>query len=195
MRSFRLTLGFGSPGTGRKQLNTTLSSSMQSSSKSEILSTMQSIAVIFTTRFNGSLNSQHSALMLHHTRQRKGPCATLTWCSGVGKTATAEAVAQKWGKPLFPITCGDLGLTPESVEKSVNGIFCLAHLWDCVLLLDEADVFISRRTHGSDLQRNALVSGKSRAVWEYMDARYLRLTQFKSKCFSVCWNITTGSCS
>lgn len=91
----------------------------------------------------------------------KGLVLLLHGVPGVGKTATAEAVAQKWGKPLFPITCGDLGLTPESVEKALNGIFRLAHLWDCVLLLDEADVFISRRTHGSDLQRNALVSGKS----------------------------------
>lgn len=91
----------------------------------------------------------------------KGLVILLHGVPGVGKTATAEAVAQRWGKPLFPITCGDLGLTPESVERSLSRIFRLAHLWDCVLLLDEADVFISRRTHGSDLQRNALVSGKS----------------------------------
>jgi hypothetical protein len=78
---------------------------------------------------------------------------------GVGKTATAEAVAQKYEKPLFPITCGDLGFTPEGVEKSLKEIFRLAHLWDCVLLLDEAEVFISQRDK-NDLQRNALVSGK-----------------------------------
>ncbi|KAI4714377.1 hypothetical protein J4E89_000056 [Alternaria sp. Ai002NY15] len=76
---------------------------------------------------------------------------------GVGKTATAEAVAQKYEKPLFPITCGDLGFTPEGVEKSLKEFFRLAHLWDCVLLLDEAEVFISQRER-SDLQRNALVS-------------------------------------
>lgn len=45
----------------------------------------------------------------------KGLVLLLHGVPGVGKTATAEAVAQKWGKPLFPITCGDLGLTPESV--------------------------------------------------------------------------------
>jgi hypothetical protein len=82
---------------------------------------------------------------------------------GVGKTATAEAVAQKWKRPLFPITCGDLGFTPEKVEASLKEIFRLAHLWDCVLLLDEADVFIAQREKtGADLQRNALVSGTSR---------------------------------
>jgi hypothetical protein len=78
---------------------------------------------------------------------------------GVGKTATAEAVAQANKKPLFTITCGDLGLTPEAVDSKLNEVFRLAHLWDCVLLLDEADVFLARRDT-YNLQRNALVSGK-----------------------------------
>jgi hypothetical protein len=77
---------------------------------------------------------------------------------GVGKTATAEAVAQASRKPLFPITCGDLGVSPQEVDAVLTGLFRLAHLWGCVLLLDEADVFLSRRELG-DLQRNALVSG------------------------------------
>lgn len=77
---------------------------------------------------------------------------------GVGKTATAEAVAQSNDKPLFVITCGDLGFTPKEVESSLEGIFRLAHLWDCILLLDEADIFLAERTK-DDLQRNALVSG------------------------------------
>ncbi len=78
---------------------------------------------------------------------------------GVGKTATAEAIAQTNKKPLFVITCGDLGFTPREVEDSLKDIFRLAHLWDCVLLLDEADIFLSRRELG-DLKRNALVSGE-----------------------------------
>jgi len=77
---------------------------------------------------------------------------------GVGKTATAEAVAQANKKPLFVITCGDLGFSPKEVETSLGDIFRLAHLWDCVLLLDEADIFLTRREH-NDLKRNALVSG------------------------------------
>ncbi|KAJ5692483.1 hypothetical protein N7462_001906 [Penicillium macrosclerotiorum] len=76
---------------------------------------------------------------------------------GVGKTSTAEAVAQAKKKPLFPITCGDLGFSPSDVETSLKEIFRLAHLWDCVLLLDEADVFLSQRSTW-DLKRNALVS-------------------------------------
>lgn len=78
---------------------------------------------------------------------------------GVGKTATAEAVAEKWQRPLFPITCGDLGYQADMVERSLNDIFRLAHLWGCILLLDEADIFITQRTN-QELQRNGLVSGR-----------------------------------
>ncbi|KAL1595912.1 hypothetical protein SLS60_009602 [Paraconiothyrium brasiliense] len=93
---------------------------------------------------------------------------------GVGKTATAEAVAQKWKRPLFPITCGDLGFTPEKVEASLKEIFRLAHLWDCVLLLDEADVFIAQREKtGADLQRNALVSVFLRMLEYYNGVLFL----------------------
>lgn len=77
---------------------------------------------------------------------------------GVGKTSTAEAVAHAKKKPLFTITCGDLGFSPSEVESSLKEIFRLAHLWDCVLLMDEADVFLSQRSTW-DLKRNALVSG------------------------------------
>ncbi|KAM7188348.1 aaa family ATPase [Rhypophila sp. PSN 637] len=78
---------------------------------------------------------------------------------GVGKTATAEAVAQTLGKPLFKITCGDLGLTPESVESSLRAIFRLASLWDTILLLDEVDTFFSQRSKGDGaITKNALVS-------------------------------------
>jgi len=80
---------------------------------------------------------------------------------GVGKTATAEAVAQANGKPLFKITCGDIGLTPVQVETSLRAIFRLASIWDCILLMDEVDTFFSQRSKGdSSITKNALVSGE-----------------------------------
>jgi len=79
----------------------------------------------------------------------------------VGKTATAEAVAYANRKPLFAITCGDLGIEPSEVEYRLSEVFRLANLWDCVLLLDEADIFLSQRLKTDDnLQRNALVSSE-----------------------------------
>ncbi|KAJ8110742.1 hypothetical protein OPT61_g6491 [Boeremia exigua] len=76
---------------------------------------------------------------------------------GVGKTSTAECVAESLGKPLYPITCGDLGVTAESVEATLARTFAKAEAWDCVLLLDEADVFLAQRTR-TDLVRNGIVS-------------------------------------
>lgn len=79
---------------------------------------------------------------------------------GVGKTMTAEAVAQANGKPLFKITCGDIGLTPEQVETSLRGIFRLASTWDCILLMDEVDTFFAQRSKGDGaIKKNALVTG------------------------------------
>ncbi|KAL8857198.1 MAG: hypothetical protein Q9178_006253 [Gyalolechia marmorata] len=72
---------------------------------------------------------------------------------GVGKTSTA----------------GDLGLTAESVEDALEDIFHLAQLWDCILLLDEADVFLAERT-AQDIKRNSLVSGRTNRVAGFDEA-------------------------
>jgi len=80
---------------------------------------------------------------------------------GVGKTSTAECVAELCNRPLFQITCGDIGTEPKDVEKNLDDNFRLAHRWGCVLLLDEADVFLTRRGQ-EDLKRNSLVSGTYR---------------------------------
>ncbi|KAL8387234.1 hypothetical protein RB595_010059 [Gaeumannomyces hyphopodioides] len=77
---------------------------------------------------------------------------------GVGKTSTAECVAANANRPLFPITCGDLGSSSaQEVEKNLEKFFELARRWSCVLLLDEADVFLSSRQRG-DIRQNSLVS-------------------------------------
>ncbi|KAM5355024.1 hypothetical protein ACJ41O_001670 [Fusarium nematophilum] len=102
----------------------------------------------------------------------RGLVVLLHGVPGVGKTATAEAVAMENKKPLFVITCGDLGLTPHAVESSLKNVFRLAHLWDCVLLLDEADVFLSQRSK-ADMKRNALVSVFLRVLEYYNGLLFL----------------------
>ena len=89
----------------------------------------------------------------------KGLIILLHGVPGVGKTSTAECVAAQTGRPLLSITCGDIGATAELVEIRLNTYFDMAHKWGCVLLLDEADVFLARREKGGDLQRNGIVSG------------------------------------
>lgn len=78
---------------------------------------------------------------------------------GSGKTSTAETIAAYTRRPLYSITCGDLGTTIREVERNLQQHTDRAHRWGCVLLLDEADVFLTRRDW-KDMDRNALVSGK-----------------------------------
>ncbi|KAK3328997.1 P-loop containing nucleoside triphosphate hydrolase protein [Apodospora peruviana] len=92
---------------------------------------------------------------------------------GVGKTSTAECVAAHTKKPLYPITCGDdIGYRPEDVERNMANHFKLAHRWGCVLLLDEADVFLARRDQ-KDIQRNGLVSVFLRILEYYSGILFL----------------------
>jgi AAA+ superfamily predicted ATPase len=76
---------------------------------------------------------------------------------GTGKTLTAESVAELTNKPLYRVTCGDIGTNAEEVEKYLDSVLYIGAIWGCVVLLDEADVFLEERTQ-TDLQRNALVS-------------------------------------
>lgn len=86
---------------------------------------------------------------------------------GTGKTLTAESVADLAKKPLYRVTCGDIGTKAEEVEKYLETIFLLGKTWDCVVLLDEADVFLEERST-VNLDRNALVSVFLRML-EYYD--------------------------
>jgi SpoVK/Ycf46/Vps4 family AAA+-type ATPase len=102
----------------------------------------------------------------------KGLVILLHGAPGVGKTATAETVAMESNKPLFTITCGDLGLVASDVESSLTDILRLAQKWDCVLLLDEADVFLSQRSR-YDMKRNSLVSVFLRVLEYYNGLLFL----------------------
>jgi AAA+ superfamily predicted ATPase len=86
---------------------------------------------------------------------------------GTGKTLTAESVAEIAEKPLYRVTCGDIGTEPDEVEKYLESVLNLGKIWGCVVLLDEADVFLEQRSL-EDLLRNALVSVFLR-VLEYYD--------------------------
>lgn len=103
---------------------------------------------------------------------------------GTGKTLTAESVAELAEKPLYRVTCGDIGTSPESVEQYLESVLYIGTTWKAgesqaifsvlgqanrflkVLLLDESDVFLEEREK-TDLQRNALVSVFLRALEYY----------------------------
>ncbi|KAK8087784.1 hypothetical protein PG997_002745 [Apiospora hydei] len=91
---------------------------------------------------------------------------------GVGKTSTAECVADSFRRPLFQITSGDLGTTAREVEDALEQNFNLASRWGCILLIDEADVFLGERTR-EDFVRNSLVAVFLRMMEYYSGVLFL----------------------
>jgi hypothetical protein len=85
---------------------------------------------------------------------------------GVGKTLTAEVYAELIDRPLYSIHSGALGTTAENIEKNLRIIFQRGKRWNCVLLLDEADVFVVQR--GNNIEQNAIVAEFLRTL-EYFD--------------------------
>ncbi|KAJ4290061.1 hypothetical protein N0V88_006565 [Collariella sp. IMI 366227] len=87
----------------------------------------------------------------------KGIICLLSGPPGVGKTLTAEAVAENLKVPLHMLSSGDLGSDPWEVERELQSILELVARWNAILLLDECDVFLeARSTH--ELERNKIVS-------------------------------------
>ncbi|KAH0437315.1 AAA family ATPase [Colletotrichum camelliae] len=99
----------------------------------------------------------------------KGLILLLHGAPGVGKTSTAEGIAEMFGKPLFQITCGT---TAKEVEETLESNFALANRWGCILLLDEADVFLAERTK-EDFVRNGLVAVFLRVLEYYSGILFL----------------------
>lgn len=60
-------------------------------------------------------------------------------------------------KPLYVVGAGDLGTDASTLDNALTKIFALIPLWDAVVLIDEADVFLEERGP-ADLERNAMVA-------------------------------------
>ncbi|KAK7456974.1 hypothetical protein VKT23_010277 [Stygiomarasmius scandens] len=76
---------------------------------------------------------------------------------GIGKTLTAEATSEVMRSPLYTIGAGDLGTTAGDLDRVLSMISILSDRWKAVVLIDEADVFLERRT-SKDIHRNAMVA-------------------------------------
>jgi hypothetical protein len=86
----------------------------------------------------------------------QGLVGLLSGTPGVGKTLTAEAVAEVTQRPLYMVSTGELGIEADTVDERLGTILEITRRWGCVLLIDEADVFLA--TRGVDLVRDSLVS-------------------------------------
>lgn len=98
---------------------------------------------------------------------------------GTGKTLTSESVSEAMRKPLYSMSAGELGLTAEEVEQNLSRVLELSKKWSAVLLLDECDVFLERRS-SSDLHRNKLVSVFLRLLEYYQGVMFLTTNRASS---------------
>lgn len=76
---------------------------------------------------------------------------------GVGKTLTAESVAEEMKVPLFIMSAGDLGIDSRHIEARLLNVLGMCTRWNAILLLDEAEIFLEERSL-HELERNKIVS-------------------------------------
>ncbi|KAH9925055.1 P-loop containing nucleoside triphosphate hydrolase protein [Epithele typhae] len=99
---------------------------------------------------------------------------------GVGKTLSAEATSERVRRPLYVVGGGDLGTTAAGLDAELEKVFDIATSWKAIVLIDEADVFLERRSM-HDLERNAMVAVFLRHVEYYRGILFLttnRITAF-----------------
>lgn len=54
---------------------------------------------------------------------------------GVGKTLTAETIAEATNKPLFIVSVAEIGLNASKAERNLEQLFQLAGRWEAILLV------------------------------------------------------------
>ncbi|KAI0147929.1 P-loop containing nucleoside triphosphate hydrolase protein [Hypoxylon sp. NC0597] len=94
----------------------------------------------------------------------KGLVVLLHGTPGSGKTLTAETAAEGTRKALVSTSVGELSKGGNfisgsaSFEKELKKVLQYATIWQAVVLLDEADVFLEARKDVGNSERNALVA-------------------------------------
>jgi SpoVK/Ycf46/Vps4 family AAA+-type ATPase len=105
-----------------------------------------------------------------------GKCRTLRMDSGyeAGALTGSECFAEEVRHPLISLTSSDLGTEPATVEQKLLRWFDLAKVWNAVLLIDEADVFLESRSNlKTDLVRSNLVAIFLRTLEYYTGILFL----------------------
>ncbi|PNS20817.1 Mitochondrial inner membrane i-AAA protease supercomplex subunit YME1 [Sphaceloma murrayae] len=102
----------------------------------------------------------------------RGIILLLSGPPGVGKTLTAESVAEEMRVPLFVMSAGDVGFDSRHIETKLTDVFEMVTRWNAILLLDEADVFLEERSL-HEIERNKLVSIFLRVLEYYEGIMFL----------------------
>lgn len=57
-----------------------------------------------------------------------------------------ECISEKYGLPLYTMTCGDLGDEPELLDLRLHETFLRGINWGAIVLLDEVDEYVYSRS-------------------------------------------------
>ncbi|KAJ0314578.1 hypothetical protein Brms1b_006733 [Colletotrichum noveboracense] len=156
----------------------------------------------FDDIINGKGTLEFPHVFLYANLPGGGLVALLAGAPGVGKTLTAESVAEKIQAPLFKMELGEYNEddpdhydTPPHRDRrpggrsvairvqhrrgDIAGAFELAARWGAVLLIDECDAYLEQRSDSSS-QRNKLVSRFLRELEYYPSLLFLTTNREKS---------------
>ena len=112
---------------------------------------------------------------------------------GTGKTLTAEALSETLQCPMWSLSVFELGTTPGDLERMLENVFDVAALWGAILLLDEADVYLERRS-SKDLTRNAMTGVFLRCLEYYRGVLFLTTNRDYAFDEAICSRITMFLC-
>ncbi|THH06995.1 hypothetical protein EW146_g9450 [Bondarzewia mesenterica] len=98
---------------------------------------------------------------------------------GVGKSLTVEATSEHLRQPLYVVGGGDLGTNASTLDRELTNIFALVPVWNAVVLIDEADVFLEERA-SSNLERNAMVAVFLRQIEYFRGILFLTTNRVQS---------------
>jgi len=76
------------------------------------------------------------------------------------------------------VTVGELGTTPQVLEQNLQQILELASTWGASILLDEADIFLEKRSK-KDIVRNAMVGIFLRLLEYHQGVLFLTTNRIK----------------
>ena len=124
---------------------------------------MQALLSAFVANnFNSSANRNANGIGSTNFR----PIILFHGDPGTGKTLAAECVAETAQKPLLRINIAGIGSSPLEMEKLLREKLEMGNRWDCILLIDEADNLLQKRSL-DDMDRNALVTSFLRLIDSY----------------------------
>ena len=109
---------------------------------------------------------------------------------GTGKTLTAESMAEKLHRPLWSISVFELGTTAKELETNLIEILDIASRWRAVLLLDEADIYMEKRTAKGDPSRTAMTAIFLRLLEYYRGVLFLTTNRVASFDDAFCSRIS-----